>query len=70
MQIVRKNPRAPCLARSSSAIPFVYDTVQGSLMGTAVTHWVGTGKEGNLCEIFYYLVDFFHGLMDMGVAHL
>ena len=29
---------------------------------------VGTGKEGNLCEIFYYLVDFFHGLMDMGVV--
>ena len=31
-------------------------------------HWIGTGKEGNLCEIFYYLVDFFHGLMDMGVV--
>ena len=29
---------------------------------------IGTGKEGNLCEIFYYLVDFFHGLMDMGVV--
>ena len=30
--------------------------------------YIGTGKEGNLCEIFYYLVDFFHGLMDMGVV--
>ena len=33
-----------------------------------LTYAVGTGKEGNLCEIFYYLVDFFHGLMDMGVV--
>ena len=32
--------------------------------------FVGTGKEGNLCEKFHYLADFFHGLMDMGVAHL
>ena len=31
---------------------------------------IGTGKEGNLCEKFHYLADFFHGLMDMGVAHL
>ena len=47
-------------------------------MSTIVPHWellnanyityIGTGKEGNLCEIFYYLVDFFHGLMDMGVV--
>ena len=35
---------------------------------TKQNSWLGTGKEGNLCEIFYYLVDFFHGLMDMGVV--
>ena len=41
-------------SRTSNGQRFAYD--------------IGTGKEGNLSEIFYYLVDFFHGLMDMGVV--